>query len=63
MVKMMMNVLVAVIALAAMLHRTEAEDYTGWTIPPDGADTYAEWAAEHTPLVVDEDTISEYSTG
>ncbi|XP_004288794.1 PREDICTED: early nodulin-like protein 1 [Fragaria vesca subsp. vesca] len=58
-----MNALVAVIALAAMLHRTEAEDYTvgddlGWTIPPDGADTYAEWAAEHTPLVVDEDTIT-----
>lgn len=58
-----MNVLVAVIALAAMLHRTEAVDYTvgddlGWTIPPGGAATYAAWAAKHT-FVVDVDTISE----
>lgn len=60
-----MNVIVAVIASAAMLHRTEAEDYTvgddlGWTVPPDGAvDTYADWAAEHTPVVVNVDTLSE----
>ncbi|KAM5547952.1 hypothetical protein ABKV19_002097 [Rosa sericea] len=45
-----------------MLQRTEAVDYKvgddlGWTIPPDGADTYADWAAEHT-LVVDVDTIT-----
>ncbi|KAL6226317.1 hypothetical protein ACLB2K_000280 [Fragaria x ananassa] len=60
----MMNYLVAVIAqLAAMLHTTEAEDYTvgdylGWTTPPDGAGYYAEWASEHIPLVVKDDAIS-----
>ncbi|XP_004288793.1 PREDICTED: umecyanin-like [Fragaria vesca subsp. vesca] len=60
-----MNVIVAVIASAAiLLHRTEAEDYTvgddlGWTVPPDGAvDTYEDWAAEHTPFVVNVDTLT-----
>ncbi|KAK9947543.1 hypothetical protein M0R45_003162 [Rubus argutus] len=63
-----MNVLVAVIALAAMLHRTEAVDYTvgddlGWTIPPGGAATYAAWASKHT-FVVDVDTITfDFSSG
>ena len=63
-----MIVLVTAIALAAMLDRTEADDYTvgddlGWTIPPDGADTYADWAAAHNPLVVGVDNMSECSTG
>ncbi|XP_050375138.1 early nodulin-like protein 1 [Argentina anserina] len=57
-----MNFLVSVIAFATLLHRTGAEDYTvgddlGWTIPPDGADTYADWADEHTPFVVNVDTL------
>ncbi|XP_024163167.1 umecyanin-like [Rosa chinensis] len=44
-----MNVLVAVIALAAMLHTTEAEEYElAWSIPSGGAGTYEAWAAEHT---------------
>ncbi|XP_062010509.1 early nodulin-like protein 14, partial [Rosa rugosa] len=42
---------IAVIAFAAMLHSTEAVDYKvgddlGWTIPPDGADPYADWSLD-----------------
>ncbi|KAL6123796.1 hypothetical protein ACLB2K_076313 [Fragaria x ananassa] len=44
-----MNVLVAVIELAAMLHTTEAEEYElAWSIPSGGATTYQAWAAKYT---------------
>ncbi|KAM5547937.1 umecyanin-like [Rosa sericea] len=60
-----MNVLVAVIALAAMLHRTKADrEYElVWAIPSGGAGTYAAWSAEHT-LEINVDSITfEFSTG
>ncbi|XP_004287294.1 PREDICTED: early nodulin-like protein 1-like [Fragaria vesca subsp. vesca] len=65
-----MNVLVAVIALAAMfLHRTEADEIEHtlvWAIPSGGAGEYATWAAEH-PFVLDGQTYDsitfEFATG
>ncbi|XP_062010877.1 umecyanin-like [Rosa rugosa] len=62
-----MNVLlVAVIALAAMLHRTEADDHEYelvWAIPSGGAGTYAAWSAEHT-FEINVDSITfEFSSG
>ncbi|KAL6283856.1 hypothetical protein ACE6H2_014785 [Prunus campanulata] len=58
MVKSMNASVMVLLALAMattslMLDRAEAAEYIvgddlGWTIPPDGAATYASWASKHT---------------
>lgn len=48
----------AMAATSLVLDRAEAAEYVvgddlGWTIPPDGAATYASWASKHTLVVGD----------
>ncbi|CAB4277706.1 unnamed protein product [Prunus armeniaca] len=54
-------------APSLVLNRTEAAEYVvgddlGWTIPPDGAATYASWASKHT-LVVGDILVFKFEAG
>ncbi|CAL9017477.1 unnamed protein product [Prunus brigantina] len=54
-------------ATSLVLDRTEAAEYVvgddlGWTIPPDGAPTYASWASKHT-LVVGDILVFKFEAG
>lgn len=57
-VNVMFLIVIAVAATEATLRSAEAAEYvagddSGWTIPPDGAATYAAWAFNHSLFVGD----------